>query len=316
MAISLKHLRLVREVVRLGSMTKAAKSLFLTQSALSHQLAELERLAGAPVFVRAGKRMVPTPVGVRILDSAEQTLAELQTLDADLKRLASGKAGILRLTTQCYTSYHWLPQLVPSFRKRYPNVQVDLVPTESADITDAMHSGKVDLALCYDPPSLQHVHTIPLFVDDVVLIVHPDHELTKRAFVNADDFRELDLLVYLDRPHDSMLYQHVLRPAGVVPHRVSEIRLTEGIVALVEAGMGCSAVTRWSVAPALRQGRVSAVKITEFGLRREWVAAYIPQPGQAHLEHFVSLMREGPRALFSGRSASKDLPFAAIKDMA
>src|SRR6266550_1956911 len=106
MPLSLKHLRLVRAVVSEGTLTDAAKLLYLTQSALSHQLNDLEREAGAPVFVRVGRRMLPTAVGLRILRTAEGTLASLDELTEDLERMASGRMGTLRVTTQCQTAYY------------------------------------------------------------------------------------------------------------------------------------------------------------------------------------------------------------------
>src|SRR5688572_25792992 len=113
MSLSLRHLRLVQEVAAAGTLTAAAKRLYLTQSALSHQLADLERQAGAPVFTRVGKRMVLTQAGQRILEVAGNTLQQVTELEQDLRRMAAGTRGQIRLTTQCYTSYHWLPLVLP-----------------------------------------------------------------------------------------------------------------------------------------------------------------------------------------------------------
>src|SRR5436190_20447543 len=124
MSLSLKHLKLVRAVATEGTLTHAAKRLYLTQSALSHQLAELEREAGGAVLVRVGRRMLLTPMGRRILETAESTLSAMDTLTDDLKRLATGRAGALRVTTQCHTAYYWLPAVFNEFRRAHPGVDL------------------------------------------------------------------------------------------------------------------------------------------------------------------------------------------------
>src|SRR5262245_19557925 len=111
--LDLRHLRLVAAVAESGGQTRAARRLNLTQSALSHQLRELESRIGAPLFIRASRRMVLTATGERILGTARRVLHEVEALERDLvAESASGGAGVVRLATECYTVYHWLPGVV------------------------------------------------------------------------------------------------------------------------------------------------------------------------------------------------------------
>jgi LysR family transcriptional regulator for metE and metH len=109
MILEIRHLRLVSAVAEHGSLTRAGRVLHLTQSALSHQLLDLEDRLRTALFHRMGKRMVPTVAGLRLLDAARQTLPVLSDAEEDLGRLASGRESVLRLSTECYTCYHWLP---------------------------------------------------------------------------------------------------------------------------------------------------------------------------------------------------------------
>src|SRR5262245_50792222 len=108
MDIELKHLRLMQAVAREGTMTRAARQLHLTQPALSHQLADLERGLGAALFRRTSRGMILTPAGARLLTSAEAVLEELAKVRRHFVDDRS-HPPVLRLSTECYTCYHWLP---------------------------------------------------------------------------------------------------------------------------------------------------------------------------------------------------------------
>jgi LysR family transcriptional regulator for metE and metH len=311
--ISLKQLQTVRAVAEEGSLTRAARRLYVTQPALSHQLSLLERQLGVAVFHRVGKRLVPAPAGVRLLRAAEAVLAQIGELERDLRLYVQGGAGRLRVTTQCYTSYHWLPEILPEFQRRHGGIEFRIVPEAALRAEEAVVSGEVDVALVYDVTDREHLLLIPLFDDEQVLIVPPGHELATQAFVRAEDFARLDLLMYYNRPAESLLFNRVLVPSGVTPASITEVRLTEAIVALVAAGAGVSVLTRWSVAPQLREGRIVAVPVTEAGLKRRWHAAVLRQAElSAYIRDFIALLQRGPDRLFDGRAGHRDRAFAGI----
>src|SRR3954467_5119524 len=108
MDLEIRHLRLVAAVADVGSLTRAGDQLHLTQSALSHQLRDIESRLGAALFLRVGKRLVLTPAGERLLASATDVLARLERTEQDIREMGRDRAGSLRITTECYTCYHWL----------------------------------------------------------------------------------------------------------------------------------------------------------------------------------------------------------------
>ena len=100
MILETRHLRLVAAVAEHGTLTRAGRVLHLTQSGLSRQLLDLETRLGLPLFQRLGKRMVPTPAGERLLVAARRALPQLSDVEEDLRRLAGGRAAILRVSTE------------------------------------------------------------------------------------------------------------------------------------------------------------------------------------------------------------------------
>src|SRR5437764_8036797 len=112
MKMEVRHLRLIQAIAEEGSVTKAGSRLYLTQSALSHQLHDAEEKLGISLFTRVNKKMILTPAGERLLKSSYAVLEEMQRAEEEIKQIALKREGILRLSTQCYTCYHWLPSLL------------------------------------------------------------------------------------------------------------------------------------------------------------------------------------------------------------
>ena len=122
MDLEVRHLQLVAAVAAVGSLTRAGDQLHLTQSALSHQLRDVESRLGAALFLRVGKRLVLTPAGDRLLSSATDILERLRQTEHDIREMGRDHAGTLRITTECYTCYHWLPPVLLRYRRRFPRV--------------------------------------------------------------------------------------------------------------------------------------------------------------------------------------------------
>ena len=145
MDLEIRHLRLVAEIADAGSMTRAAGRLFLTQSALSHQLRDIEARLETPFFVRVGRKMVLTAAGRRVLETARRVLGDLQRAEEDIRRLAGHTDGVIRVCTQCNTGYHWLAPLLSVFQRKHPRVSVHIAADATAHPVDALVEGRVDL---------------------------------------------------------------------------------------------------------------------------------------------------------------------------
>ena len=275
MDLEIRHLRLVAEIADAGSMTKAADRLFLTQSALSHQLRDIEDRFGTPFFVRLGRRMVLTAAG------------------RPLRRLAGNSDGIIRVCTQCNTGYHWLAPLLSVFQRKHPRVSVNVAADATDRPVDALFEGRVDLAILIDPAEDRRLRLRPLFSDEMVAIVPKAHPLARRRWVSPENLAAQHLLLYSSVPQESFLLRKVLDPAGLKPARVSFIMLTEAMIELAKAGAGVGILPRWSAQRAIAGGAVVALSITRRAMRRQWVAATLAaQPDPPYLVDFIDLVAD------------------------
>lgn len=291
--LDVKHLRLVRAVAEQGTVTRAAASLFLTQSALSHQLLTLEKRVGAPLFLREGKRMTPTAAGRRLLASAERILADLASLEDELRRVASGRDVRIRLSTECYTTYAWLPRAMEDFTREHPSVEIQIAAEAAPVAIQALLDGRLDVAVAFNAAMDPRLESVPLFEDELVALMRPDHRLASRPYLVPPDFAPEHLLVYSALEH-STFYLTVLEPACIRPRRVSTAHLTEAMVEMARAGMGIPVLARWAVADQIGRGLV-AVPITETGVRRHWRGVFRKgDPAERQIRAFLASILARP----------------------
>jgi LysR family transcriptional regulator for metE and metH len=295
MILEVKHLQLVEALAEFGSLTNAGKHLNLTQSALSHQLVELERRLATPLFHRVGRRLVPTAAGDHLLRSATRTLNILRRTESTIERIAAGREAVLRFSTECYTAYHWLSPLLAEYARRCPKVEVQVVPEATRRPLDALLAGRIDIGVGVGFRADERLDIAPLFEDELVLIAPPTHRLAAREFVTASDLASEHLLVYADTRGDNPVFRYVLEPARVTPRRVSNVPLTEAIIEMVKAGFGVAALASWAVEPHVAAGTVVALRLTAGGVHRRWQAVMLKQQATPlHIREFCRLLAAGP----------------------
>jgi LysR family transcriptional regulator for metE and metH len=319
MHLEIRHLRLVAEIAALGTMTRAAGQLHLTQSALSHQLRDIEDRLGTPLFYRVGKRLVLTPAGDRVLQSAERVLEELARAEDDLRRIASNRHGVIRVCTQCNTGYHWLPPLLRDFHARHPGVEVRIAVEATMQPLQRLLEGRLDVAVMTERVDDQRVRRRLLFEDEMIALVAPSHRLAGRRFIEVRDLAPEHLLVYASSRDDSFTVRRILEPAGVAPAKLSFVQLTEAIVELARAGIGVGMLPRWSVEPLVAAGELRALRVTPSGVFREWAAMTLAAGEEPrYLTDFLDLLsrRSLPARVHAGsrRRRKAALPLAHAND--
>jgi LysR family transcriptional regulator for metE and metH len=292
--LEVRHQRLVAAVADTGSVTRAARRLHLTQSALSHQLRDVETRLGTALFARTARRMVTTPAGERLLATARRVLDELAAAERDLGA-AAADVGVARVATECYTCYHWLPGVLREFRERWPGVELRIVPEVTADPVGALRNDALDVAIVHRTPEDEAgaLRYTALFDDELVVVVAPGHRLAELPHVRPEDLAEEHLILYSTPHAESTVLARVLAPAGVVPKQLSRIQLTEAILELVQARLGVTVLSRWAVGPQLRAGTLVAVPLTAGGFRRQWGAVTRRGGAEpAYLHDLLGLLRQ------------------------
>jgi LysR family transcriptional regulator for metE and metH len=302
MDLEVRHLQLVAAVADTGSLTRAGDRLHLTQSALSHQLRGIESRLNAALFLRVGKRLVLTPAGERLLVSAKDILERLAQAEEDIRRMGKEHAGVLRLTTECYTCYHWLPPLLMRYRRRFPRVEVRIDVEATGRPIEMLLTGRIDLAIVSSPVTDRRLASRKVFDDELVLIAARHHRFAQQPHVRLSELRDETLFIYPPR-EESRVLQEVLLPAGISPARIEEVQLTEAITELVKAGLGVAVLARWAVQPLIDAGAIIARPLTARGLHREWRAVMPKDLARAdYVVEFIDLLEKHAPTGRSGKA--------------
>lgn len=298
--MEVRHLRLVQAVIQAGSLAAASARLHLTASALSHQLKDAEDQLGTPLFVRTGKRLVATPAGERVSALADDVLARIDAAEADLRSATSGERGLVRLSTSCYTSYHWLPSTLEHFRAFHPGVEIRLVLEATRAPLEALVAGELDAAITCEPVEREGLAYHELFGDEMLALVPADHPWAGRPFVEPHDFADQTLIIHSLPLESVTVHEAFLKPAGQNARSITVLPLTEAQVALVKAGMGVTVMARWALGPALRDRSLKTVRLG---------------PGGLHRTHFLVTLRSSPPRWLDALLASlrQQAPGARVK---
>ncbi len=297
--MEIRHLKLIKEVAETKSLTKAKDKLFLSQSALSHQLKELENELGAQLFHRVNKKLVLTGAGKMILESAKKVLSELENTALSIKKYVSGHTGTLRLSTQCYTCYHWLPTIMTEFKKEFPNVEIEIFHDTTTNIEDDLLGGKIDLAIVYQPTNKSKILYYKLFRDELFALVPKDHPWVDRPFVEANDFKDQNVIIHSYPLETVSLFKQVLLPQNVKPKSIIQVQVAEATIEMVKAGMAVNVMAGWIAEPYIKSHTIALMPVTKSGIHRTWYAATLEKNTPQYVTNFAGHLRYNSRQLYA-----------------
>jgi LysR family transcriptional regulator for metE and metH len=129
---------------------------------------------------------VPTISAFRLAGRARRILDALSEAEEEARALAGDAQSRLRLTTECYTCYHWLPRALAELRRRLPRLQLELVPEATTRPREALKAREVDLAIVHEIVEHSQIEYVPLFSDEMVALVPPEHPFASRSYVTAE----------------------------------------------------------------------------------------------------------------------------------
>lgn len=306
MNLEIRHLKLVAAVAETGSVTRAGNRLHLTQSALSHQLRDAEEQLGVCLFNRANGKMTVTPAGERLLQTARSVLSELNRAETEIQKNGTAAKGLIRISVQCHTAYHWFPRMLILFQQKFPGVEVQLVIEATNDPFEALLENKLDLAIINDPIRNRKIRYTPIFEDDIVIVLPPNHRLAGKSFVALEEFAGETLLLYPPK-EESTLLMKLLEPAGIRPKKIQEVMLTEAILEMVIGGLGLAALPRWAVGPQLASGALIGLPLQPPGYRWTWSVAQLRAiHSPAYVQEFMRMLME--RHLFDEFTPCRSKP--------
>ena len=289
-----KQLRTFVEVARAGGFTPAAHTLHISQSAVSKQVAQLEHNLGTPLFDRLGSHVRLTAAGTVVLQRAEGMLRLQQELLSELDDLSQLTRGELRLGLSLLGSDALFASLFAEYRRRYPNIQVQLLEGGSLVVEQAVLSGELELGGSLTPKNPTFAYQ-PFCDEPLDALLPADHPLAEDGSVRLEQLSETPFLLY---QRSFVLNDRLLQACqqlGFTPKEGGRSGQSDFLVALVAAGQGVvllpSVVARGLVRPGVVRLKLIAPEDLRWDIAFIWrEGAYLSRAAQAWLE----LLRERP----------------------
>src|SRR3954466_6756754 len=246
--LDVRRLRVLKEVAAKGSFSAAAESLAYTQSAVSQQIAALEREAGTQLVERSARGVHLTDAGRMLVGHADPILSRLADAEAELEAMAGLRGGRLRLVAFPSAGASIMPAAISCFRERHPAVEVTLAPAEPEDVGDMLRSGQADIGLTIETlwaepgdDGLQRTH---LLDDPFYLVLPIDHPQAKRRNIRLSEMaEEAWILGSADAScPDGQVLLRACNKAGFEPRIAFQSDDYNAIQGFIAAGVGVSLI--------------------------------------------------------------------------
>jgi DNA-binding transcriptional LysR family regulator len=279
--MNLDYLHTLVSVVEHGNLSAAARAKRISQPAVTKQVQRMESELGLALLVRGPKRQVElTPAGAQVLDFARETLARYEELERQLAELKEVGKGALVLAASTIPGEYVLPQLIAGFRRQYPQVEVQMTISDTAEVATQVLDGEADLGVIGSAVRRPGLRLKRLVGDEVVLALPAQHPLAGREKVAVDELRGHPLILREKGSGTRRSVETALLDAGhVLPEDnvVFTLGSTQSILQAVAQGLGMGFVSARAAAQAQASGQVTWVRLKDVDLERDLFLIYLPE---------------------------------------
>ncbi len=281
------------EVAKQGNFSRAGEKVFRSQSAVSAQIRQLEQDYGTKLLDRSGKRVALTPAGEVLFEYATRLLA----LRGESLRAVADQdlvpRGVLAIGANEATCLYVLPEIFSEYRRRYPEVKINIYRNFSHKISERLQDGLIDVGILTMPVKLSRVVVKRIFQDRLVLMTSPNHPLAGLDSVSVEAIAEYPIIMPKTGSTRKTM-DRIFRPYQSRVRIAMELPSVAIIKAFVASGMGVSIISESFAEQEHRAGDLKLIPLSDVGLFRELALVYhqdrtLPQSAVA----FIELVKNG-----------------------
>lgn len=282
--IELKHLKSLLALKATGSVASAATQLHQTQSALSHQLSDIELRLGYRLFIRKSYPLRFTLQGEILLNLAQKVLPEIHRA---LHTCQKPDSQFLRFAIECHGCLQWLTPILNDLRVHNPEIQLDFIADLAFDPKPALQQNEVDLVLTSEREADHSLKYLPLCTYELKIILAKDHALASKERIVAEDFAKEIVLVYpIARQRIDILHRY-LQPAGISPC-TKKVNNSWLMLQMVTAKMGIAALPCWAVQEFSQYLPVVSRSLEKPLHSQLYAAVRADEQNHPHIQAFIS----------------------------
>lgn len=270
---SLRQLQVFESIARLGSFTKAADELALTQPTLSIQIKKLTDVIGMPLFEQIGKRVYLTNCGRILLQATRELFDTFSRLDMQLANLKGLKSGHLNLAVVT-TAKYFAPRVLGEFCRRYPGIEVALKVTNRERLLERMADNMDDLYIMGQPPVSPEVEFEPFLLNPIVIVAPRTHPLVTEKAIPLSRLAQEPFIMREAGSGTRMAIERFFKEHGVALKVRMELGSNEAIKQIVASGMGIAGLSQHALIWEAPMGEIALLDVQGFPLDWHWYVGY------------------------------------------
>lgn len=262
-------------LARCQSFTRAAKQLFLTQSAVSHAIKALETELGSRLFDRVGRRVLLTQAGEQFHRHAEKILGEMEAARVGIDALSRWGHGRLRVGASTTACQYLLPTVLREFKQSFPKSVITIEPGDHAQQVELLQNHRIDLAIMLQPETAGDFDFVPLFDDELCFLTAPTHAWAREGRADRDTLPDETLVLYNKSSYTFRLVRDYFRAERLTFGHFIELGSMDAIKELVKIGVGVGILAPWIAKPELESRALVSFPLGRKRLRRTWGVAHL-----------------------------------------
>ena len=259
-----RRLQVFYTVARLLSFTKAAETLHMTQPAVTFQVRQLEDHFNTRLFDRTHNKIVLTDAGQKVYFYAEKIFELNSEMEQSLRALSEDTSGTLSIGGSTTIAQYTFPTLLKGFREKYPELSIRICEANTEGIVAKVESSMIDLGIVEAPVSNQDLDVDIFRADELVLIMHPEHELAKREYVKPLDIINLPFITREEGSGTKSVIFDYFTKHNIEKNNIDicmELGNSESVKGAVETGIGVSILSKTTIEKELQLKRLSYVPL-------------------------------------------------------
>ncbi|MGB5305362.1 MAG: LysR substrate-binding domain-containing protein [Gammaproteobacteria bacterium] len=270
---TLRQLQVFEAIVRLGSFTRAAEELFLTQPTVSMQTRKLSDAMGLPLFEHVGRNITPTEAGMELYAACRQVFESLANLEMKLADLKGLKRGHLRMGV-ITTAKYLAPEMLGQFSRLYPGIELSLKVTNRDRIIERLHANEDNLYITGLPDEDLDVEVFPFAPNPLVVIAPREHPLVGRKNVSLEEVSQEPFIMREPGSGTRDATLRLFNAHGCRPKVRMELGSNEAIKHAVVGGLGLSVLSLHTLLMEGTEGPVAILNVKDFPIMRQWFIVY------------------------------------------
>jgi DNA-binding transcriptional LysR family regulator len=261
-------------LVQTGSFTETAKTLSLTQSAISHSIRNMETDLRCQLVTRTGRKINITDDGEELYKDAQQILNQMDGMRTRIQDRANWGRGRLRIGASTTACQHILPNALREFNECFPDCILTVIPADTPELLEMTRQHEIDLAIIINAEGFHDIESKPLFSDELILVTSPIHDFAQKHIVKISTIAKERLILYNKGSYTYDQIKLFFRKNKLALENSIELGSMEAIKELVKINYGVSFLASWIVEDEINAGSLVRIPIGRDKIIRNWRISY------------------------------------------